>query len=46
MAFFKGTHQKVYLSVKKVWSKDVSESIDSDDRNFSSVKPQQIFRFF
>ena len=26
--------------------KDVSESIDSDNRNFSDVKPQQIFQFF
>ena len=26
--------------------KGVSQSIDSDDRNFSTVKPQQIFQFF
>ena len=46
MAFSKVTHQKVYLSLTKYEHKGVSESIDSDNKNFSSVKPQQIFQLF
>ena len=46
MAFFKVTHQKVYLSGTTCQHKDIKESIDSHGRDFSSVKPQQIFQFF
>ena len=38
MKFFKVTHQKVYLSVKKCEHNNISDRnlIGSDDRNFSS----------
>ena len=41
----KVTHQKLYFSANKVWTKGVSKIIDSEDRNFSSMKPQQVFPF-
>ena len=45
MVFFKVT-EKYIFQLTKSEHKGVSESIDSDNRNFSSLKPQQIFRFF
>ena len=34
------------LKLTKCEHKGVSKSIDPDDRNFSSLKPEQIFNFF
>ena len=44
--FLKSLTKRYILQSTKCEHKGVSESIDSDDRNFSSVKPQEIFHFF
>ena len=36
----------LHFQLTKCEHKGVSEGIDSDDRNFSNVKPQKIFHFF
>ena len=42
----KSPTKRYIFQLTKCEHKGVSESIDSDDRNFSTVKPQQIFKFF
>ena len=44
--FLKSVTKRYIFQLTKCEHKGISESIDSDDRNFSSVKPQQIFHFF
>ena len=46
MAFLKTLTKSFIFQLTKCEHKGVSESIDSDERDFSSVKPQQIFQFF
>ena len=47
MAFcFKSLAKRYIFQLRKCEHKGVSKSIDSDDRNFSSVKPQQFAGFF
>ena len=49
MAFLllvKSLTKRYIFQLTKCEHKGVRESIDSDDRKFSSVKPQQIFNFF
>ena len=46
MAFLKSLTKRYIFQLTKWEHKGVSESIHSDDMNFSSVKPQQIFQFF
>ena len=46
MALFKSLTKRYIFQLTKCEHKGVSESINSDDRNFSSVMPQQIFQLF
>ena len=46
MVFFKSLNKRYVFQLTEFEHKGVSESMDSDDRNFSSVKPEQIFHFF
>ena len=46
MAFLKSLTKRYIFQLINFEHKGVSESIDSEDRNISSVKPQQIFQFF
>ena len=47
MAFcFKSLTKKYIFQLTKSEHYGTSKTIDSGDRNFSSVKPQQIFYFF
>ena len=46
MVFLNSRTKRYIFQLTKCEHKGISESIDSDDRNFSSVKPQQIFQFF
>ena len=43
---FKSLTKRYICQLTKCEHEDVSKSIDSDDSNFSSVKPQQLFFFF
>ena len=46
MAFFKSLTKRYIFQLTKCERKGVSENIDSDNRNFFSVKPQKIVQLF